>query len=87
MALAKSTATPTHFFTPKFKKGDICRLKNHKISTELNGLTVTILAPLSVVTSSDFPNEIWLGYETDLCYRDRWIYPRESQLVKIGERA
>ena len=88
MARAKSssTATPTHNFTPKFKRGDVCVLRKMK-TLNLNGLVVTILSDIQAVKGDDQSHEMWLGYETDFCYRGAWVYPSEDSLAKIGEVA
>lgn len=84
-ARAKSLAAPTQTFSPRFKKGDICKLRKSKQIPELNGFVVTLLSDIQAIQSCDQPHRWWLGYETDLCYRDRWIFPSEDQLIKIGE--
>ena len=83
MALAKSTATPTHFFYPKFKAGDLCKIKYSKNFPELEGLTVELLEDAQVCC--DQSGKQWVGYPTDLQYRGANICPVETQLTKIGE--
>ena len=87
MARAKSssTATPTHFFYPKFKKGDICRLKRCTSYPELNGLTVTLQSDLIATKNRLDHKEYWLGYEVDLVYKGFSFCFQEDQLTKIGE--
>lgn len=87
MARAKSssTATPTHFFYPKFKKGDICRLKRCTGYPEINGLTVTLQSDLIATKNSDNLSQAYLGYRVDLVYKGKNFCIQEDQLIKIGE--
>ena len=80
---AKPLATPTHFFYPKFKAGDLCRIKSCQSYPELKGLTVELLEDAEVC--SDGSGRKWIGYETDLHYRGAIICARENSLTKIGE--
>ena len=82
---AKSLATPTHFFYPKFKKGDICRLKRCTAYPELNGLTVTLQSNLVATKNRSNQAEYWVGYEVDLVYKGNAFCMQEDQLTKIGE--
>ncbi|MBU3595109.1 hypothetical protein ICN10_01690 [Polynucleobacter sp. 86C-FISCH] len=84
-AKAKLLAAPTQTFFPRFKRGDVCKLRKFKPIPELNGFVVTLLSNIQIVQGFDAPHKWWLGYETDLCYRGRWIFPSEDQLIKIGE--
>jgi hypothetical protein len=84
MARAKSTATPTYYFVPKFKAGDLCKIKYSKNNPEIKGLTVEILRGAEV--HQDQFGRHWVGYETDLQYRGAIICAHENTLVKIGGR-
>jgi hypothetical protein len=80
---AKQLATPTHYFYPKFKAGDLCRLKSCRAYPELKGLTVAILRDAEV--HENLVGKCWVGYETDLTYRGKVICAHENSLTKIGE--
>jgi len=82
---AKPQATPTHFFYPKFKKGDICRLKRCTAYPEINGLTVTLQSDLIATKNAHNLSEAYLGYEVDLVYMGNKFCIQEDQLTKIGE--
>jgi hypothetical protein len=61
-----------------FSVGEICRIVHSDSYPELVGMEVRITALASPKRGKT--GEVWIGYDTDLCYRGKDVTPPESYL-------